>query len=154
MKRILGIEDQDDKWSRVREVITKVVPDHTIKRVKDMFEAEKCIEDGGWDLVILDISLDIRSSGRGKSAHDYLGGLELAGHMYYEDRSIPTIIVTGFDSYPTGGAVQEQSVILGSEDVQSQAETFLGDDYLGTIRYNSPSWEEKLGDLLRGFLTR
>lgn len=154
MRRILGIEDQDAKWTRVQALLIEVMPESTIERARDMFEAERMVEDGGWDLVILDISLDIRSAGIGRSAHDYVGGLEIAGHMYYEDCSIPTIIVTGFDSYPTGGSTHEQNVILGSEDVQRRANEFLGDDFLGAVRYNAPGWDEKFLQMLKEFDAR
>jgi len=153
-KRVLGIEDQDVKWARVHALLSEAIPDSRVERAKDMFEAESMVEEGRWDLVILDISLDIRSAGRGRSAHDYIGGLEIAGHMYYEDCSIPTIIVTGFDSYPTSGAAHEHNVILGSEDVQRKACEFLGDDFLGAVRYNAPGWEGKLLQLLKDFDAR
>ena len=154
MTRILGIEDQDAKWKRVHALMLKAMPTSSIERAKDMFEGERMVEEGMWDLVILDISLDIRSAGKGRNAQDYLGGLEIAGHMYYEDCSIPTIIVTGFDSYPSGGAAHEQNVILGSEDVQRRARDFLGDDFLGAVRYNAPGWDEEFLQLLKDFDAR
>lgn len=151
MNRVLAIEDQDAKWERVRQVVEDALPGCSIKRVTDVYEAERRVVESVWDLVILDISLDIRTGGKGRIAHDYTGGLQVAGRMYYEDVSIPTVVVTGFDSYPTGGAAHEQEVILGSEDVQRQAERFLGADYLGTVRYNSPDWQSRLTAILREF---
>jgi hypothetical protein len=152
MTRILAIEDQDAKWERVRQVVVDALPCCSIERVRDVYDAERLVVEGRWDLVILDISLDIRTGGKGRIAHDYTGGLQVAGRMYYEDSSIPTVIVTGFDSYPTGGAAHEQEVILGSEDVQRQAKKFLGEDYLGAVRYNSPNWEDSLAQVLKEFV--
>ena len=151
LKRIVGVEDNDRKWEKVEAVVKDVVtPLPEIVRGRDQFEGERMIDQGGWDLLLLDISLDIRTGGSrgGRGAHDYTGGLKIAGRMFYYRKEIPTIIITGFDVFPTGRASQEQDVILGLGDVERQARQYLADNLVGTVRYGAAGWESELAALL------
>lgn len=61
------------------------------------------IEEPGWDLLLLDMTLDLRRGGvrRPSSAQDYTGGLKIIGQMYWDELLAPTIIITAFDSFPS-----------------------------------------------------
>jgi len=148
--KVLAIEDNDAKWSRVEAVLRGRLGDFHLARACDLHTAEMLIEDGGWDLLVLDMSIDIRSgAGRGgRGTHDYTGGLKIASRMFYNECEVPTIIVTGFDAFPTGAAVAEQDVILGLEDIQRQARKHLGDHLLGAVRFGATDWEDHLRLLL------
>lgn len=150
--RILAVEDNDRKWTRVENVVRSVIGDADIVRARDLKDAERLVEEGGWELLLLDISLDIRAGGDrgGRGAHDYTGGLKIAGRMFYLACEIPTIIVTGFDAFPTAASSAGQDVILGLEDVGRQARKFLGAYLLGSVRVGSSDWEANLRDLLKG----
>lgn len=150
--RILGVEDNERKWARVEAVVQSVFDDAEIVRARDLKDAERLVEEGGWDLLVLDISLDIRSGGDrgGRGAHDYTGGLKIAGRMYYLECEVPTIIVTGFDAFPSAALAAGHDVILGLEDVGREARKFLGDYLLGSVRFGSPGWEANLSGLLKG----
>lgn len=150
--RILAVEDNDRKWARVETVVRSVIGDADIVRARDLKDAERLVEESGWDLLLLDISLDIRAGGDrgGRGAHDYTGGLKIAGRMFYLACEIPTIIVTGFDAFPTAASSAGQDVILGLEDVGRQARKFLGAYLLGSVRFGSPDWEANLHNLLKG----
>lgn len=149
--RVLAVEDNDPKWSRVEAVIRKDLGQVEIVRARDQLDAERLVDQGGWHLLILDISLDIRAGGGrgGRGGHDYTGGLKIAGRMFYLKCEMPTIIVTGFDAFPTSAAVSGQDVILGLEDVGRQARKFLGDHLLGAVRFGPTGWETDLSILLK-----
>lgn len=148
--RILAVEDNETKWSRVETVLRQGLGDVEIVRARDLRNAERLVEEGGWDLLILDISLDIRAgAGRGgRGAHDYTGGLKVAGRMFYLECEVPTIIVTGFDTFPSAASSAGDDVILGLEDVGRQAKKFLGDHLLGAVRFGSAGWAPDLIRLL------
>lgn len=151
MTRVLAIEDNDAKWERVETVVRRALgPDAEITRVRDLYEGEQLVEEPGWDLLVLDISLDIRAGGArgGRGSHDFTGGLKIAGRMFYNECEVPTVIITGFDAFPTGGAAQEADVIMGLEDVERQARQFLGEHLLGTLRFGSHGWEDELVGML------
>lgn len=149
--RVLAIEDNDAKWSRIESVLRSSLGHFELERACDLHNAELLVEKGGWDLLILDMSIDIRSgAGRGgRGTHDYTGGLKIASRMFYNECEVPTIIVTGFDAFPTGAAVAEQDVILGLEDIQRQARKHLGDHLLGAVRFGAQEWDKHLKLLLQ-----
>lgn len=153
MTSVLGIEDNDAKWSRIEALIRANIHPVEIVRANDVYTGERKVEDPGWDLLILDISLDIRAgAGRaGRGSHDYTGGLKIASRMFYLECEIPTIIVTGFDAFPTGAATAEDNVILGLEDVRRQARKMLGDNLLGAVRFGSPGWDDDFLTILKKF---
>jgi hypothetical protein len=154
--KILAIEDNDTKWARVEGVMRERLGDFDLTRASDLHDAEVAIDSGGWDLLILDMSIDIRTgAGRGgHGTHDYTGGLKIASRMFYNECEISTIIVTGFDAFPTGAAVAEDDVIFGLEDIGRQAQKHLGEHLLGTVRFGSQDWELQFVTLLDGWFKR
>ncbi|MBZ4402481.1 hypothetical protein [Myxococcus sp. AS-1-15] len=152
MMRVLAVEDNDPKWSRIEAVLRQGLGSIDVVRARDLRDAERLVEEGGWDLLILDISLDIRAGGDrgGRGAHDYTGGLKIAGRMFYLECEVPTIVVTGFDAFPTAAPAAGHEVILGLEDVGRQARRFLGHHLLGAVRFGSAGWDADLLELLKG----
>lgn len=150
--RVLIIEDNDDKYDKVAEIASESLPDASFERACDLYEAELQIENESWALLLLDMTLDLRRGGtqRTGAAQDYTGGLKIIGQMYYDDIPVPTIIITGFDSFPTsknGG----DGVVLGLEAVESQARARLGDLLIGLVRHGPETWEGELRELLFQF---
>lgn len=146
--KILVVEDIDAKWERVEEIIRHVLPEAEIRRARDLFEGEREIAQPGWNLLVLDMSLDIRAgAGRAGAAHDYVGGQKILGKMYYDELEIPTIIITGFDSFPTV-RTNGDGVMLGLEDVDAEASRQLGDKLIGTVRHLSVGWEQSFQTML------
>lgn len=149
--KILVVEDSEPKWLRVKEIIRGVLPAAKIERARDLFEGERAIAARGWDLLILDMSLDIRAdAGRAGAAHDYVGGLKILGKMYYDELEVPTIIITGFDSFPTV-RTNGDGVMLGLEDIEAEAKRQLGDHLIGAIRHLSEGWEDRFKAMLAPF---
>lgn len=153
--RILIIEDNDDKCKRVSTITLEVLPSATIVRASDYFEADQKIEEPGWDLLLLDMTLDLRRGGAGRpgTAQDYTGGLKIVGKMFYDELAVPTLVITGFDSFPTARSNGKGSV-LGLEAVECEARRQLGDLLIGTVRHGPDEWEDKFRGLLGDFVRR
>jgi CheY-like chemotaxis protein len=148
---ILVVEDGEEKWAAVSQVLREALPEATQERARDLFEAEKALTRSLWDLLILDISLDIRmGGGRAGAAHDYVGGLKILGRMYYNEIDIPTIIVTGFDSFPSV-RTNGDGVMLGLEDLEREAARQLAGNHIGTVRHGPEGWAEEFRTMLRLF---
>lgn len=77
--------------------------------------------------------------------------MKIAGVMYYHECEIPTIIVTGFDAFPTMTSVSGHEVILGVQDVDRQARKLLERHLLGVVRFAQPGWDLELLKLLGSF---
>jgi hypothetical protein len=149
--RILVIEDSESKWTYVEEIIRRALPTAEIHRSRDLFEGVRAIAEPNWDLLILDISLDIRAgAGRAGAAHDHVGGQKILGKMYYDELEVPTIIITGFDSFPTVRN-NGDAVMLGLEDVEAEASRQLGRHLVGTVRHLSEGWEQRFETMLLSF---
>ena len=155
IRNLLVIEDSDPKWERMEAVLAKILsPMPHIVRATDQMSGNTEIMKKGWDLVLLDMSLDIRRTpGRlGQGGHDYTGGLKIAGRMFYNRCEAPTIIVTGFDNFPTGRSGHNLDVILGLDDIERQARQYLGCYLIAIIRYAEPGWERRLIGHLEEFV--
>jgi DNA-binding LytR/AlgR family response regulator len=149
MRRILAIEDNDDKFERVAAVTQIALPTATIFRARDLYEAEQAIEEEGWDLLLLDITLDLKRGGarRPGTAQDYTGGLKIIAQMYYDEISVPTVIITAFDSFPAARN-DGNGAVIGLEAVEREARSRLGDLLIGTVRHGPDGWEDELRTLL------
>lgn len=146
---VLIVEDGEEKWTQVSHVLREALPGATQERARDLFEAEKALTQKPWDLLILDISLDIRKGGgRAGAAHDYVGGLKILGRMYYDELDIPTIIVTGFDSFPSV-RTNGDGVMLGLEDLEREAARHLACNHVGTVRHGPEGWDDEFHAMLR-----
>ncbi len=150
--RVLVIEDNDDKYERMAEVTACTFLGASIVRGCDLYEAGRLIAEERWDLLLLDMTLDLRRGGaqRPSVAQDYTGGLKIIGQMYYDEIAVPTAIITGFDSFPTARS-DGNGVVLGLEAVEREARGRLGGLLLGTVRHGPDGWEDKLRSLLVKF---
>ena len=153
LKQVLIIEDSDVKFREVQRVLAAAAgPDVTSLRAATIEEANREIARGIWRLVILDISMDIKSStaGRGAGGHDTTGGLKIAERMFYLEQDAPIVIVTAFDAFPSGAG--RRGSVLGLQDVVDEASSLLGDLLVGWVRYGEEGWATQLTDLVRGVL--
>lgn len=143
--QVLIIEDSDVKFREVQRVLAAVAgPDVEFVRAATIEEANRLIAHRIWWLVILDISMDIKSStaGRGAGGHDTTGGLKIAERMFYLEHDAPIVIVTAFDAFPSGAG--RRGAVLGLQDVVDEASSLLGDLLVGAVRYGDTGWEDQL----------
>ena len=149
-KNILIIEDSDAKWREIDGLIHSTIKTKlTTLRASTMEIAKQEIEKGPWDLILLDISMDIRASNTGPRAggHDATGGLKIAERMFYLRHEAPVIIVTAFDAFPSDE--KRQGTMLGIQDITREASRLLGDWLVGWVRYGDPEWAQNLSEKIR-----
>ena len=150
---ILVIEDSDTKWREI-EILLHSIDDIEIsfERAKTMQEANRLVSSQTWSLILLDISMNIKSSSSGPAAggHDFTGGLKIAERMYYLGQDAPIIIVTAFDAFPA--KVEGRGEVLGLDEVVKSASNTLGELLVGSVRYGESGWSKKLEILVREVL--
>ena len=121
--RILIVEDSSGKLAAVRDLVSLTRPDAVMVEARTVVEAERQIAVGGWDLVILDISMDIAPSELGPRSRGQanIGGLAIAQKMFLLEKEAPTIILTAYDSFATSAMGVSTREIVGFEEVQRRA---------------------------------
>ena len=147
--KVLAIEDNDDKFDRVAELTASACPKWRLTRACDLYEAERLVEEPGWELLLLDMTLDLKRGGanRQSNAQDFTGGMKIIGQMYWNDIAVPTIIITAFDSFPASRD-DGNGVVIGLEAVEAEARDKLGELLIGTVRHGPDGWEDELLALL------
>jgi CheY-like chemotaxis protein len=147
---VLIIEDSDSKFTAISKLVREVLPHAVLQRAATQVEAEGLLEREVWDLVCLDISLDIAPSSLGQRNRGQatIGGLNLAERMFLLEQEFPTIIVTAFDSFSTAEfGNQSNTEIMGFDQVVKLAHDFLPNHLIACLQYNSPAWKD---DMLAG----
>lgn len=144
---ILIIEDKDSKYSSIVQIVFDVFGGSTIvDRALNVVDALSAVERDFYDLIVLDISMDIVQSGTpGKrEGHAVLGGMTIVEHMYLLEIERPTVIVTGFDYFVSKGILDASGEAQTIHEIEKQARGFLQDNLIGCIKSGDPGWEEKL----------
>lgn len=153
---VLVVEDEDLKYADIVDAVANVARDFRagIVRASSATEAETAMEREDVVFVVLDISLNISPGSLGplRGGFANLGGMDVAEKMYLIGRSIPTVVVTGFDYFPSPSSPQSSLELIGLSDIETMAREFLGEDLLGCIRYASDGWKEALAERLREVL--
>lgn len=150
MPRVLIVEDSSGKLAAVRELVTLASHDAVIVEARTVVEAERQINAGGWDLVVLDISMDIAPSELGPRSRGQanIGGLAVAQKMFLLEKEAPTIILTAYDSFTTSVMGAKAREIVGFEEVERRSSEFLGSHLIACLQYNSESWREQMREAI------
>lgn len=151
-KPILVIEDVDAKFHDVMEcVFDQIGIGAPHRRAKNLNQAEDEVMLGGWSLIILDLSMDISATGSMdlSSGHATLGGLDVLERMALLKIQLPTILVTGFDSFQDPDRFDNS--IMNLEDVNAMAKGWLGQCYFGCVRYGSETWRDQLNKAIKAW---
>lgn len=153
--RVLVVEDSDAKFDAIVETILSSVPGCDITRAATMIEADMQISDACWDLVVLDISMDIAPSLLGPRSRGQanIGGLGIAHRMFLLDREFPTVIVTAFDSFSSASTTDSSAEIIGFEEISAKASQYLPSSLLGCLQYSSETWRSDLKIIVMKALT-
>lgn len=143
-QQILVIEDSHIKWKDIQNVLLSCdISENEIERARTVVEAEDLIEAKDWDLILLDVSMDlaITSSGPHKGGHDPLGGLTIANKMFLLAKEAPTILVTAFDTFPTEEKQKGSTKILGLDEIKRSVRDLIGSSLIDCVRYGDDGWE-------------
>lgn len=154
--RVLVVEDNEKKFHDIEGALKLLLRTRgAISRAKTVVEAEDLLE-RGWDLLVLDISMDISpgSVGPMKGGHANLGGFDVIDRMFFLEITIPTLILTGFDSFQAFGLRSDETEMLGLQDIEKKTEKLLGDAFISCIRYGSAGWAEKFRNSIRSHFNK
>lgn len=123
--------------------------------VGDMVSAKDALYNQHWDLLLLDVSLDINPGGGDRRAgKEFTGGVTLASRMRYRRKEVPTIVVTGFTTFLSVKPENELDVVLGLQDVEREMRRFLKEHVVGVVRYGADGWKDELTEYVRRTLER
>jgi CheY-like chemotaxis protein len=153
-RSVLIVEDVDQKYEDVCAIVLSSGDDLSVTRARTVVEAQDAIAGQDWDIVVVDISMDIVSTkdSRHREAHANLGGMDLIEQMYLMGRDVPTVIVTGFDYFvriDRDATTQEAQTF---SDLEHQARQWLGEKLFGCVRYGVPQWDSELRKCMEGIL--
>ena len=154
--QVLIIEDVDHKFEEVQTLVLNALnPTPSITRAATVVEAEDAVNSGKWDLVVVDISMDIApgTSSSTREAHANLGGMDIIEQMYLLEKEAPTVIVTGFDYFIRVGLDTDLHEAQTFSDLEVQAREWIGSNLLGCVRYGEVGWEALLNACLQGVST-
>lgn len=145
---ILFVEDVDQKFDEVLSLVERTINIKSTHRARNLNEAEDAVMSLEPDLLVLDLSMDISATGSFdlSSGHATLGGLDILERMALMKISIPTVLVTGFDSFQDPDRFD--NAIMNLSDVDGLAEGWIGSSYLGRVRYGAENWQTELEKIL------
>ena len=147
---VLMVEDVDSKFDDVSACVRGAIElDIELCRATHLNEAEDQVMSRRWDLLILDLSMDITSvaSIDLHSGHATLGGLDVLERIALLKIDLPTILVTGFDSFQDPDRFE--NAIMNLRDVDEMGRRLLSKNYWGCVRYGLEGWELQLRNALR-----
>jgi len=152
-KSCLIIEDVPTKYDDVHRIAANVLTSWRFVHAKSVVEAQDLAVAEPWDLIILDISMDISAAPGGiksREAHANTGGLDIVEQMYLLELVVPTVIVTGFDYFIRSDRDSEVREAQTFADLEVQAKRWLGDKLLACIRYGKPGWDKTFDAVIQG----
>lgn len=148
--RVLIVEDEEQKFNDISEVLTGTMPDIRPVRSATARDAERQFLLRRPDLLILDISMGIaESTGPARGGFANLGGMDILERLYLTGVSSPTIILTGFDLFKSSRSRSSDYELIGLEEIRELAERKLGEQFIDCIRYDGPEWRSKLETALK-----
>lgn len=147
--KVLILEDVDSKYEDVKKQIESCLSTPLeIARASNLNDAEDAVCDEYWDLVVVDLSMDINGNGSIQGAgHASLGGLDVLERMSLLKLNLPVLVVTGFDSFQDTDRFD--NAIMNLSDINGLAKNWLGSCYIGCVRYGVDNWSRQLAKLIQ-----
>lgn len=148
--RVLLVEDDELKASRIRDLVLEVSPVAEIVIRSSFRTGLVAATQGGWDLVLLDISLPSYDSGdadAGNRMRPY-AGIELMHQLELRDIRVPVVVITQFDVFGIG---DDRRTL---EELREQMRSSFGDRYQGAIYYapSESTWRVDLSRILKNLM--
>lgn len=139
--KILVIEDTEAKMRVVEDCVKGFCETFVFTEAMSYSAGIRKIYEGGWDLVLMDMSLptyDISHTESGGTKKP-VAGKELMSRMLSRKIHIPVIIITQFDTFG-----DNQSLESLNKEFQEKYTAV----WRGTVSYDKPGWQEQLVKLL------
>jgi CheY-like chemotaxis protein len=148
--RVLFVEDDDFKRTRVTEVLTNRILGLELEIARSLQSGLRRMRGGGYSLIILDITLPNYDPGPNEPGGkpQLFGGREFLRQMDRFDIRTPVIVVTQFAVFDSGTGV------VTLEDLDLELRHAHTVTYRGCVYYNNAiqGWKESLNVLLSGVL--
>jgi CheY-like chemotaxis protein len=145
---VLLIEDEDPKQRHILAFLQENDPPVTVRLARSVNAALDALEVAIPDLMLLDMSLptfDVSEGERGGRPQGF-GGLEIVRTMSMSGWRCSTLIVTGYEAFPSDSGEQVQLAVL-----ESELAAVLGQQFLGVLHFNSAldEWKTELQSTIR-----
>jgi CheY-like chemotaxis protein len=140
--KILLVEDEEPKRKNTLIALRRAVPDPEVVEAKSVTSALRELRKQTFDLILLDMSLPTFDVGPGEGGGrpQGFGGIELLRSMDRYKLSVPTVVITAYEQFTSGGT-QISLDTLTQTLANSHPAIFKG-----LVFYNSvvASWAEDL----------
>lgn len=148
MKKILFVEDNTHKRTRVIECINSIDPTIIVDEAWSFTSGCQKIQESQYDLLLLDISLPTfdRTSTDSGGRFRVFGGREIARKVLLHNFETTVAFITQFNAFSDKG----NSYTF--EALQEKVSSELKEKYLGMIYYNSSisTWRDELTKIVKG----
>jgi len=148
--KILFVEDDEDKSTRISEFVMSEFPNAKISIARSFNSGLRALLDpsGGPDLLLLDMTMpnfDVSPGDPGALLQEHFAGRDLLAQMKLRAIAVPTIVVTMFDSFPEEGGK------LSLEDLERRLRTQFAPPFCGLVYYNAKQegWRKRLKELIQ-----
>lgn len=146
MKNILIIEDDELKYSRLKDYLMTKISDCEITNARSKHSGLQTVISSKPDLILLDMSLpnfDITPDEDGGRPQG-LGGKEILRQLSRRKISIPVIVVTQFDSFG------EPNDSMSLKELTDELKQSFPENFKGTVYYHATleDWKEQLWALI------
>lgn len=140
---VLLVEDEDPKRRHISEFLGELQPSISVRAARSVTTALDAVETKPPDLMLLDMSLptfDVAAGEPGGRPQGF-GGLEIVRTMALLGATCPTIIITGYEAFPSDSGEQVQLA-----DLESDLHAVLGIHFLGVLHFSSAldDWKTEL----------
>lgn len=145
--KFLIVEDEEPKREAIINVVGARFPSIDMATARSVRSAIKAISDSAPDFLLLDMSLptfDIAPGEPGGRPQGE-GGVEVLRYMEMVDKSIPTIVITGYDAFK-----RKDGQRIAFDQLSIELSKYFPDHFKGLIHFDPIKgvWGDKLIDLL------
>ncbi len=136
--RILIVDDDELKTTRINELITKAIDGCVVSVKKSLNSALLDLRKNTYDIILLDMSMPTFDEDSSNNFNSF-GGITFLREMKRKNNNIPVVIVTQYEIFGEGEARKTADSI----DKECQV-NFI--NYKGIVIYSSlqNEWKEKL----------
>jgi len=140
--KILLVEDEEPKRKNTLIALKKAVREPVVVEAKSVTSALRELRKSKFDLILLDMSMPTFDVGPGEGGGrpQGFGGIELLRSMDRYQLTVPTVVITAYEQFTSGGTQISLDTLQGTL-TSSHPATFKG-----LVFYNSvvASWAEDL----------
>ena len=144
--KILLVEDESPKAGHIKNCLEELRPRCEVRWVRSVRTAIEKLEEGGWQLLILDMSLPTFDIVKGESGGrpQGFGGIELMREMELSEVEVPVIVITGYEAFTKSGGE------IGLGAIARELSDEFPEFFKGILHFNSAygDWKLKLEELL------